>query len=89
MDHLGVQVTQVSMDLLQDSSQTMRAVNIRLKSFLEQVNKLQEANHQLEAQIANWGVKNASDFEDWSEQEQTLRQLRTQVRFTSPLPSTT
>ncbi|XP_053274198.1 keratin, type I cytoskeletal 18 [Pleuronectes platessa] len=67
------------MDLLQDSSQTMWGLNTRLKGFLEQVNKLQEANQQLEDQIADWGTRNASRSQDWSQQEHALRELRGQV----------
>ncbi|XP_030608685.1 keratin, type I cytoskeletal 12 [Archocentrus centrarchus] len=67
------------MDSLQDSSHTMWALNGRLKSFLEQVNRLQEANRQLEAQIASWGVRSASRSQDWSKQEQTVKELRAQV----------
>ncbi|KAG7486369.1 hypothetical protein JOB18_030487 [Solea senegalensis] len=67
------------MDFLQDSRQTMWGLNARLKGFLEQVNELQEANTQLEDQIANWGVNSSSRSEDWSQQEETLRELRTQV----------
>ncbi|KAF1395525.1 hypothetical protein PFLUV_G00012410 [Perca fluviatilis] len=67
------------MDLLQDSSHTMWGLNARLKGFLEQVNRLQEANQQLEAQIADWGVRSASRSRDWSQQEQTVKELRVQV----------
>ena len=69
------------MDSLQDSSQTMWGLNVRLKGFLEQVNRLQEANRQLEAQIADWGVRRASRSLDWSQQEQTVKELRAQVRL--------
>ncbi|XP_022595753.1 keratin-like protein KRT222 isoform X2 [Seriola dumerili] len=64
---------------MQDSSQTMWGLNARLKGFLEQVNRLQEANRQLEAQIADWGIRNASRSQDWSQQEQTVKELRAQV----------
>ena len=74
-------LSQVSMDLLQDSSHTMWGLNARLKGFLEQVNRLQEANQQLEAQIADWGVRSASRSRDWSQQEQTVKELRVQVRL--------
>ncbi|XP_070783201.1 keratin-like protein KRT222 [Enoplosus armatus] len=67
------------MDLLQDSSHTMLGLNTRLKGFLEQVNRLQEANRRLEAQIADWGVRSTSRSRDWSQQEQTVKELRTQV----------
>ncbi|XP_054897025.1 keratin-like protein KRT222 [Poeciliopsis prolifica] len=67
------------MDLLQDSSHTMWDLNTRLKSFMEQVNKLQEANHQLEAQIAERSFRNASRSQNWSKQEQTVRDLRSQI----------
>ncbi|XP_040893052.1 keratin, type I cytoskeletal 18 [Toxotes jaculatrix] len=67
------------MDLLQDSSQTMWDLNARLKGFLEQVNRLQEANQQLEAQIADWGIRTTSRSRDWSQQEQTVKELRAQV----------
>ncbi|XP_049901381.1 keratin, type I cytoskeletal 18-A [Epinephelus moara] len=67
------------MDLLQDSSRTMWGLNARLKGFLEQVNRLQEANQRLEAQIAEWGVRSTSHSRDWSQQEQTVKDLRTQV----------
>lgn len=69
------------MDLLQDSSQTMGGLNARLKGFLEQVNRLQEANRRLEAQIADRGVRNTSRSRDWSQQEQTVKELRAQVRL--------
>lgn len=69
----------MSMDSLQDSSHTMWGLNARLKSFLEQVNRLQEANQRLEAQIASWGVRNTSRSQDWSKQEQTVKELRAQV----------
>lgn len=69
------------MDLLQDSSQTMGGLNARLKGFLEQVNRLQEANRRLEAQIADRGVRNTSRSQDWSQQEQTVKELRAQVRL--------
>lgn len=70
---------QVSMDLLQDSSQTMWGLNARLKGFLEQVNRLQETNQRLEAQIAEWGIRSTSRSRDWSQQEQTVSELRAQV----------
>lgn len=71
------------MDLLQDysHSHTMRGLDVRLKGFLEQVNRLQEANQRLEAQIVNWGVRGTSHSQDWSKQEQTVSQLRAQVRL--------
>ncbi|GAA6225868.1 keratin-like protein KRT222 isoform X1 [Lates japonicus] len=62
-----------------DSSQTMLGLNARLKGFLEQVNRLQEANQQLEAQITNWGARSTSRSRDWSQQEQTVKELRAQV----------
>ncbi|KAK2919488.1 keratin, type I cytoskeletal 18 [Channa argus] len=67
------------MDLLQDSSQSMWSLKTRLRGFLEQVNQLQEANQQLEAQIANWGMRSSSRSQDWSQQEQTVKELRAQV----------
>ncbi|XP_029299050.1 keratin-like protein KRT222 [Cottoperca gobio] len=67
------------MDLLQDSSRTMWGLNARLNGFLEQVNRLQEANQQLEAQIAGWGVRSTSRSRDWTQQEQTVKELRAQV----------
>ncbi|XP_070684332.1 keratin, type I cytoskeletal 12 [Pempheris klunzingeri] len=67
------------MDLLQDSSQTMWNLNARLKGFLEQVNRLQEANRRLEAQIADWGIRSTSRSQDWSQQEQIVKELRAQV----------
>ncbi|MED6233983.1 hypothetical protein ATANTOWER_020180, partial [Ataeniobius toweri] len=69
---------QVSMELLQDSSHAMWGLNARLKSFMEQVNRLQEANHQLEAQIAEWSIRTASGSQNWSKQEQTIKELRSQ-----------
>lgn len=69
------------MDLLQDSSHTMWGLNARLKGFLEQVNRLQETNRRLEAQIADWGVRCTSRSRDWSQQEQTVKELRAQVRL--------
>ncbi|XP_062287312.1 keratin, type I cytoskeletal 18-like isoform X2 [Scomber scombrus] len=67
------------MDLLQDSSHTMLGLNARLKGFLEQVNRLQEANRRLEAQIAEWGIRSTSRSQDWSQQERTVKDLRAQV----------
>eukprot|EP00064_Thunnus_orientalis_P000923 superscaffoldBa00000055_g924 len=69
----------VSTDLLQDSSHTMFGLNAHLKGFLEQVNRLQEANQRLEAQIADWSVRRSSRSQDWSRQEQTVKELRAQV----------
>ncbi|XP_040929607.1 keratin-like protein KRT222 isoform X2 [Betta splendens] len=66
------------MDALQDSRGTMWGLNVRLKSFLEQVNRLQEANGRLEAQIAQWG-SSRSRCGDWTQQEQTAEELRAQV----------
>lgn len=80
--NFGCALSQVSMDLLQDSSHTMLGLNARLKGFLEQVNRLQEANRQLEAQITNWGARSTSRSRDWSQQEQTVKELRAQVRLT-------
>ncbi|XP_068177083.1 keratin, type I cytoskeletal 17 [Antennarius striatus] len=67
------------MDLLQDSSQTLWGLNVRLKGFLEHVNRLQEANRSLEAQISDWGARSTAHSQDWSKQEQTVNELRTQV----------
>ncbi|XP_024296685.1 keratin, type I cytoskeletal 18-A [Oncorhynchus tshawytscha] len=67
------------MDLLQDSRWTMQGLNSRLKGFLEQVNKLQEANWHLEGQIAYWGLKNAPHLQEWTQQERTVDDLRAQV----------
>lgn len=67
------------MELLQDPSDAMRTLNGRLRGFLEQVNRLQGTNRQLEAQIAEWGVRGSSHSQDWSEQEQTVSELRAQV----------
>ncbi|MEQ2184872.1 hypothetical protein GOODEAATRI_012452 [Goodea atripinnis] len=70
--------SQISMELLQDSSHAIWGLNARLKSFMEQVNRLQEANHQLEAQIAEWSIRTASGSQNWSKQEQTIKELRSQ-----------
>uniref|UniRef100_A0A8C7IU31 Keratin, type I cytoskeletal 18-A n=1 Tax=Oncorhynchus kisutch TaxID=8019 RepID=A0A8C7IU31_ONCKI len=67
------------MDLLQDSRWTMQGLNSRLKGFLEQVNKLQEANLCLEGQIADWGLRNAPHPQEWTQQESTVDDLRSQV----------
>ncbi|KAM8879545.1 uncharacterized protein krt222 isoform 1-T1 [Spinachia spinachia] len=67
------------MDLLRDSSHTMWGLNVRLKGFLEQVNRLQEANQRLEAQIADWSARSTSRSRDWSQQENTVQELRVQV----------
>ncbi|XP_029907436.1 keratin-like protein KRT222 [Myripristis murdjan] len=67
------------MDLMEDTRQTMWGLNARLKGFLEQVHRLQEANQRLEDQIANWGIRSTSHSRDWSRQEQTVRELRNQV----------
>lgn len=65
------------MDPPQDSDRSAWSLNVRLKSFMERVSRLQEANRRLEAQIAGWSVRISS--RDWSEQEQTVRDLRAQV----------
>lgn len=65
--------------MLQDAGQTMQGLNGRLRGFLEQVNKLQEANLRLEAQISAWGVQRSSHCQEWSQQEQTVKELREQV----------
>lgn len=75
--------------MLQDSTHTMRGLNARLKGFLEQVNRLQEANRQLEAQIAECGIRSTSRTHDWSRQEQTVNELRVQVRLRSVDVTTT
>nr|XP_046167306.1 keratin, type I cytoskeletal 18-A-like isoform X2 [Oncorhynchus gorbuscha] len=67
------------MDLLQDSRWSMQGLNSRLKGFLEQVNKLQEANWHLEGQIAYWGLKNAPHLQECTQQERTVDDLRAQV----------
>lgn len=67
------------MDLLKDSSHTMQGLNARLRGFLEQVNRLQETNRRLEAQIADWGVRSDTRSREWSLQEQTVKELRAQV----------
>ncbi|KAM6940524.1 keratin-like protein KRT222 [Xenentodon cancila] len=71
--------SQGSMDLLQDSGHTVWGLNARLKAFMEQVNRLQEANLRLEAQIAEWGFRTTSRRQDRSRQEQTVKDLRAQV----------
>lgn len=75
--------SQVSMDLMEDTRQTMWGLNARLKGFLEQVHRLQEANRRLEDQIATWGIRSTSHSRDWSRQEQTVRELRNQVNVSS------
>ncbi|XP_015827153.3 keratin-like protein KRT222 isoform X2 [Nothobranchius furzeri] len=67
------------MDLLQDSSHTMWGLNVRLKDFMEQVSRLQEANRQLEAQIADWGARISSRGHNWTQQEQIAKELRSQI----------
>ncbi|XP_068607482.1 keratin-like protein KRT222 [Brachionichthys hirsutus] len=67
------------MDLLQDSSRTLRGLNIRLKGFVEHVNRLQEANRSLEAQMADWGARSAARNQDCSQQEHAANELRSQV----------
>ncbi|XP_075891652.1 keratin-like protein KRT222 isoform X2 [Nelusetta ayraudi] len=75
----GCRLPRVTMDLLQDPSHTIRGLNGRLRGFLEQVNRLQGTNWRLEAQIADWGVRSLSHSQDWSQQEQTVSELRAQV----------
>ncbi|XP_061763322.1 keratin, type I cytoskeletal 18 [Nerophis ophidion] len=62
-----------------DSPQSMWGLNTRLKGFLDQVNRLQETNEQLEARIGEMGMRNASCSRDWSEQENAVKELRAQV----------
>ncbi|XP_033832038.1 keratin, type I cytoskeletal 18 [Periophthalmus magnuspinnatus] len=63
----------------EDAGQTMQSLNARLRVFLEQVNRLQEANLRLEAQISAWGVQRSSQCQEWSLKEQTVKELREQV----------
>ncbi|XP_037620815.1 keratin, type I cytoskeletal 18 isoform X1 [Sebastes umbrosus] len=72
-------LSKASMDMLQDSSHTMWGLNARLKGFLEQVNRLQETNQRLEAQIGDWVIRSTSRSRDWSQQEQNVKELRVQV----------
>lgn len=74
----------ISMELLQDPNETMRGLNGRLTGFLEQVYRLQGKNRQLEA---DWGVRTPSHSQDWSEQEQTVSELRAQVSLLSTIRS--
>ncbi|XP_037112436.1 keratin, type I cytoskeletal 18-A isoform X3 [Syngnathus acus] len=67
------------MGSLQNSTQIMWALNTRLKGFLEHVNRLQETNQQLEAQIAERSMVNTSSSQDWSKQEEAVKELRAQV----------
>lgn len=63
----------------QSSGPTMEGLNARLKGFLEQVKRLQETNARLEAQIANWADRTSSHSQDWTQQEQMVKELRAQV----------
>nr|XP_061833195.1 keratin, type I cytoskeletal 18 [Nerophis lumbriciformis]XP_061833196.1 keratin, type I cytoskeletal 18 [Nerophis lumbriciformis] len=67
------------MDSPQNSDQIMWGLNTRLKGFLDQVNRLQETNKQLEARIVEAGMRNASCSRGWSEQENAVKELRAQV----------
>lgn len=67
--------------MLQGTGDAMCGLNARLKGFLEQVNRLQEANRHLEAQISEWGVRSSSRSQEWFQQEQTVKELRVQVGF--------
>ncbi|XP_076001335.1 keratin-like protein KRT222 isoform X2 [Genypterus blacodes] len=67
------------MDSLRESKQTMSALNVRLKGFLEQVRRLQQANRRLESQIVDWGTRSNSHSQDWSQQENIVKELRVQV----------
>ncbi|XP_049576939.1 keratin, type I cytoskeletal 18-A isoform X1 [Syngnathus scovelli] len=67
------------MGSLQNSTQIMWALNTRLKGFLEHVNRLQETNQQLEAQIAERSMVNTLCSQDWSKQEEAVKELRAQV----------
>uniref|UniRef100_A0AAV2LP13 IF rod domain-containing protein n=1 Tax=Knipowitschia caucasica TaxID=637954 RepID=A0AAV2LP13_KNICA len=65
--------------MLEDAGQTMHGLNSRLRVFLEKVNRLQEENHRLEAQISTWGLQRSSQCQEWSQQEQMVKELREQV----------
>ncbi|XP_054633993.1 keratin, type I cytoskeletal 18-A [Dunckerocampus dactyliophorus] len=67
------------MDLLQNSGQLEWGLNTRLKSFLDQVNRLQETNQQLEAHIIQVGMRKSLSSQDWSKQEDAVKELRAQV----------
>ncbi|XP_053713919.1 keratin, type I cytoskeletal 18-A isoform X1 [Synchiropus splendidus] len=65
--------------VVMDSGQEMHHLNDRLKGFMEQVVRLQEANRRLETQITDWGIRATSRSQDWSQQEQTVSELRAKV----------
>lgn len=64
-----------------DSSAAMWDLNTRLKGFLVQVDRLQEANRRLESRIADRDARSGWQPQDWSHQEQTIGELRAQVRL--------
>ena len=70
------------MELLDNSGSTMQGLNVRLKGFLEQVNRLEVSNQRLESQIVDWSNKNVPQPRDLSKQERTINDLRAQVRMT-------
>ncbi|XP_046900099.1 keratin, type I cytoskeletal 19 [Hypomesus transpacificus] len=69
----------VSMELLDNSGSTMQGLNVRLKGFLEQVNRLEVSNQRLESQIVDWSNKNVPQPRDLSKQERTINDLRAQI----------
>jgi len=70
------------MESMEDQQGVIRGLNVRLKGFLEHMDRLQETNMRLEGQIADWGLRKGAVLGDWSREENTVNGLRAQVRVT-------
>lgn len=67
------------MEELEEPKLAMRGLNKRLKGFLEHVNQLERTNCELEEQIEEWGFRNITPRQDWSEKDALAQELRAQV----------
>lgn len=67
------------MEELEEPKLAMRGLNKRLKGFLEHVNQLERTNCELEEQIEEWGFRNITPRQDWSEKDVLAQELRAQV----------
>ncbi|XP_030628044.1 keratin-like protein KRT222 [Chanos chanos] len=71
--------TCVDMEMVGDPQWALRGLNERLRSFLDHVGHLHEANQQLERKILEWGRRNIPQPHDRVAQETTMQELHSQV----------
>ncbi|XP_051765932.1 keratin, type I cytoskeletal 19 [Ctenopharyngodon idella] len=67
------------MEGLEEPKMALRGLNKRLKGFLEHINQLEKTNWDLEEKISEWGMRNITPRQDWSDKEALAQELRAQV----------